>query len=168
MKLAPYDLSGRCPRLPVTVCGLRELCSNHIYNSEVWCFFRMKVKSRGSTSLLVSFAAVCLVVFPGGRACPRRCACYVPTEVHCTFRYLTSIPHSLPHNVERINLGCAGALVLLPSQGGIDYPGDLSSKHLWLWEIKLNSFNNISLLKWVHEDLKLAGAIKIFFLVNFY
>ncbi|XP_036706923.1 immunoglobulin superfamily member 10 [Balaenoptera musculus] len=65
----------------------------------------MKVKSRGSTSLLVSFAAVCLVVFPGGRACPRRCACYVPTEVHCTFRYLTSIPHSLPHNVERINLG---------------------------------------------------------------
>lgn len=90
----------------------------------------MKVKSRGSASLLVSFAAVCLVVFPGGRACPRRCACYVPTEVHCTFRYLTSIPHSIPPNVERINLGYAGALVLLPSQGGIDYTADLSSKHL--------------------------------------
>ncbi|XP_057593834.1 immunoglobulin superfamily member 10 [Hippopotamus amphibius kiboko] len=65
----------------------------------------MKVKGRGNSSFLVSFAAICLVAFPGGRACPRRCACYVPTELHCTFRYLTSIPDSIPLNVERINLG---------------------------------------------------------------
>ncbi|XP_010950284.2 immunoglobulin superfamily member 10 isoform X1 [Camelus bactrianus] len=65
----------------------------------------MKVEGRGITNLLVSFAGICLAAAPGGKACPRRCACYVPTEVHCTFRYLTSIPDSIPPSVERINLG---------------------------------------------------------------
>ncbi|XP_008049462.1 immunoglobulin superfamily member 10 isoform X1 [Carlito syrichta] len=65
----------------------------------------MKVKGKGITCLLVSFAVICVVVMPGGRACPRRCACYMSTEVHCTFRYLTSIPDGIPPNVERINLG---------------------------------------------------------------
>ncbi|XP_020141328.2 immunoglobulin superfamily member 10 [Microcebus murinus] len=65
----------------------------------------MKVKGRGISYLLVSFAVICVVATPGSRACPRRCACYVPTEVHCTFRYLTSIPERIPTNVERINLG---------------------------------------------------------------
>ncbi|OWK05828.1 IGSF10 [Cervus elaphus hippelaphus] len=50
-------------------------------------------------------SSACLIALPRGRACPRRCACYLPTEVHCTFRYLTSIPESIPPNVERINLG---------------------------------------------------------------
>eukprot|EP00071_Canis_lupus_P051258 XP_534308.3 immunoglobulin superfamily member 10 isoform X1 [Canis lupus familiaris] len=65
----------------------------------------MKVKGRGITCLLVSFSAICVVASPGVQACPRRCACYVPTEVHCTFRYLTSIPDGISPNVERINLG---------------------------------------------------------------
>ncbi|XP_054441264.1 immunoglobulin superfamily member 10 [Pteronotus mesoamericanus] len=65
----------------------------------------MNVKGRRISCFLVSFAVICLVAPPGGMACPRRCACYVPTEVHCTFRYLTSIPDSIPPNVERINLG---------------------------------------------------------------
>ncbi|XP_007938356.1 immunoglobulin superfamily member 10 [Orycteropus afer afer] len=65
----------------------------------------MKVKDRGIICWLVSFTAICLVAIPRGKACPRRCACYVPTEVHCTFRYLTSIPDGIPPNVERINLG---------------------------------------------------------------
>lgn len=82
-------------------------------------FFRMKVKGGGTACLLVPVAVICLVAAPGGSACPRRCACYLPTEVHCTFRYLTVIPDSIPPNVERINLGCVGALVLSPSQGGI-------------------------------------------------
>ncbi|XP_039096910.1 immunoglobulin superfamily member 10 [Hyaena hyaena] len=64
----------------------------------------MKVKGKGITHLLV-FSVLCLAASPGSKACPRRCACYVPTEVHCTFRYLTSIPDSIPPNVERINLG---------------------------------------------------------------
>lgn len=65
----------------------------------------MQVRGREVSGLLISLTAVCLVVTPGSRACPRRCACYVPTEVHCTFRYLTSIPDGIPANVERINLG---------------------------------------------------------------
>lgn len=59
----------------------------------------------GDSYLLTSLTVVCLVAIPGSRACPRRCACYVPAEVHCTFRYLTSIPDGIPANVERINLG---------------------------------------------------------------
>ncbi|XP_004834512.2 immunoglobulin superfamily member 10 [Heterocephalus glaber] len=66
---------------------------------------RMKVKGREISCLLVSFTMMCLVATPGSRACPRRCACYVSTEIHCTFRYLTSIPDSIPPDVERINLG---------------------------------------------------------------
>nr|XP_003476340.1 immunoglobulin superfamily member 10 isoform X1 [Cavia porcellus] len=65
----------------------------------------MKVRGGEISYLLVSFTAVCLVATPGSRACPRRCACYISTEVHCTFRYLTSIPENIPHDVERINLG---------------------------------------------------------------
>ncbi|XP_049723781.1 immunoglobulin superfamily member 10 isoform X1 [Elephas maximus indicus] len=65
----------------------------------------MKMKGRGMACWLVSLAAICLVATPGGRACPRRCACYLPTEVHCTFRYLTSIPDGIPPHVERINFG---------------------------------------------------------------
>ncbi|XP_045707213.1 immunoglobulin superfamily member 10 [Phyllostomus hastatus] len=65
----------------------------------------MKVKGSRITCLLVPFAVICLAATPGVRACPRRCACYMPTEVHCTFRYLTSIPDSIPPDVERINLG---------------------------------------------------------------
>lgn len=85
----------------------------------------MKPKGRGGTGLLLSFTAACLIALPSGRACPRRCACYVPTEVHCTFRYLTSIPEGIPPNVERINLGCVRVLVLLPSQGGTEDTGDV-------------------------------------------
>ncbi|XP_077344280.1 immunoglobulin superfamily member 10 [Lithobates pipiens] len=39
------------------------------------------------------------------RACPKTCACYVKTEVHCTFRYLNAIPKQIQVDVERINLG---------------------------------------------------------------
>ncbi|XP_072525259.1 immunoglobulin superfamily member 10 [Salminus brasiliensis] len=38
-------------------------------------------------------------------ACPASCACYVPTEVHCTFRYLSAMPSGIQPAVERINLG---------------------------------------------------------------
>ncbi|KAM7133198.1 immunoglobulin superfamily member 10 [Molossus nigricans] len=65
----------------------------------------MKVNGGGAPCSLVACAVVCLVATPGGGACPRRCACYVPAEVHCTFRYLTSIPERIPPDVQRINLG---------------------------------------------------------------
>ncbi|XP_019380676.1 PREDICTED: matrix-remodeling-associated protein 5 [Gavialis gangeticus] len=41
------------------------------------------------------------IAFP----CPHSCACYVPTEVHCTFRSLAAVPGRLSKHVERINFG---------------------------------------------------------------
>ncbi|XP_034505034.1 matrix-remodeling-associated protein 5 [Ailuropoda melanoleuca] len=38
-------------------------------------------------------------------ACPHPCTCYVPSEVHCTFRSLASVPAGISKHVERINLG---------------------------------------------------------------
>ncbi|XP_041128464.1 immunoglobulin superfamily member 10-like [Polyodon spathula] len=38
-------------------------------------------------------------------SCPHPCACYLPTEVHCTFRSLIKVPARIPKHVERINLG---------------------------------------------------------------
>nr|XP_036869346.1 matrix-remodeling-associated protein 5 [Manis javanica] len=38
-------------------------------------------------------------------ACPHPCSCYVPSEVHCTFRSLASVPAGISKHVERINLG---------------------------------------------------------------
>lgn len=37
--------------------------------------------------------------------CPKPCACYGPTEVHCTFRYLSAVPDGIQPAAERINLG---------------------------------------------------------------
>ncbi|XP_056139886.1 immunoglobulin superfamily member 10 [Lampris incognitus] len=48
---------------------------------------------------------VLAALLPGGHGCPKSCACYVPNEVHCTFRYLTAIPDQIQTAVERINLG---------------------------------------------------------------
>ncbi|NXS37123.1 MXRA5 protein, partial [Pomatostomus ruficeps] len=41
----------------------------------------------------------------GTLGCPQPCACYVPTEVHCTFRSLAAVPARIPKHVERINFG---------------------------------------------------------------
>ncbi|XP_038549642.1 immunoglobulin superfamily member 10 [Micropterus salmoides] len=51
-------------------------------------------------------------VLPTSGDCPKSCACYVPTEVHCTFRYLTAIPDHIQPSVERINLGYNSITVL--------------------------------------------------------
>ncbi|XP_035248674.1 matrix-remodeling-associated protein 5 [Anguilla anguilla] len=47
-----------------------------------------------------------LAVLPdAGLSCPHPCACYQPTEVHCTFRSLLTVPAGIPKHVERMNLG---------------------------------------------------------------
>ncbi|KAL4647022.1 immunoglobulin superfamily member 10 [Arapaima gigas] len=38
-------------------------------------------------------------------ACPVSCVCSLPSEVHCTFRYLSAVPGRLDPAVKRINLG---------------------------------------------------------------
>ncbi|NWI84426.1 MXRA5 protein, partial [Pitta sordida] len=42
---------------------------------------------------------------PTALGCPQPCACYLPTEVHCTFRSLAAVPARIAKHVERINLG---------------------------------------------------------------
>ncbi|NXP26393.1 MXRA5 protein, partial [Scytalopus superciliaris] len=46
-----------------------------------------------------------LGLLPGTLGCPQPCACYLPTEVHCTFRSLAAVPARIPKHVERINFG---------------------------------------------------------------
>ncbi|XP_032842747.2 immunoglobulin superfamily member 10 [Tyto alba] len=72
----------------------------------------MKASRRGRRGWLGTLLAVCLAALPGSSACPRLCACYGPTEVHCTFRYFTAVPPHIPPNVERINLGYNSLLKL--------------------------------------------------------
>ncbi|KAM6141183.1 matrix-remodeling-associated protein 5 [Erethizon dorsatum] len=53
-------------------------------------------------------SAVLIVIWGHPRAalsCPHPCACYVPSEVHCTFRSLAAVPAGISKHVERINLG---------------------------------------------------------------
>ncbi|OCT80885.1 immunoglobulin superfamily member 10 [Xenopus laevis] len=61
----------------------------------------------GSNPCLLGFLVTFCISFLSkcSLACPKPCACYVPTEVHCTFRYLTAIPRQINTDVERINLG---------------------------------------------------------------
>ncbi|KAL4635720.1 immunoglobulin superfamily member 10-like [Arapaima gigas] len=56
--------------------------------------------------LATALTLVIMVTLPdAGFSCPHLCACYQPTEVHCTFRSLLAVPRGLSKHVERINLG---------------------------------------------------------------
>ncbi|XP_077785992.1 immunoglobulin superfamily member 10 isoform X1 [Podarcis muralis] len=65
----------------------------------------MEGTGRRNPCFLGFLLGFCWAAFPRSSACPKHCACYVPTEVHCTFRYFTTIPAQISPNVERINLG---------------------------------------------------------------
>nr|XP_033815008.1 immunoglobulin superfamily member 10 isoform X2 [Geotrypetes seraphini]XP_033815009.1 immunoglobulin superfamily member 10 isoform X2 [Geotrypetes seraphini]XP_033815010.1 immunoglobulin superfamily member 10 isoform X2 [Geotrypetes seraphini] len=66
----------------------------------------MEAASKGRPSALWLFLLFGLTALPRFcRACPKPCACYVPIEVHCTFRYLKVVPKQIASNMERINLG---------------------------------------------------------------
>ncbi|KAF5892078.1 matrix-remodeling-associated protein 5-like [Clarias magur] len=60
----------------------------------------------GDLGLCVLVVLMLLVMYPDAATpCPRPCACYVPTEVHCTFRSLALVPSGVPRSVQRMNLG---------------------------------------------------------------
>ncbi|XP_057207694.1 immunoglobulin superfamily member 10 isoform X2 [Triplophysa rosa] len=64
--------------------------------------------SKPKSSLLwrfVPFLCVWASITQRSSSCPKSCACYAPTEVHCTFRYLSEIPRDIQPAVKRINLG---------------------------------------------------------------
>ncbi|XP_064357138.1 matrix-remodeling-associated protein 5 isoform X3 [Dromaius novaehollandiae] len=64
---------------------------------------------RGRADAVAAALSVVLILalgpLRGALACPRPCACYVPTEVHCTFRSLAAVPARIAKDVERINFG---------------------------------------------------------------
>ncbi|KAM6957926.1 matrix-remodeling-associated protein 5 [Tautogolabrus adspersus] len=58
-------------------------------------------------ALCVLLPLLLLVILPpvAPGPCPRSCSCPQPTELHCTFRSLLTIPAAVSRHVERINLG---------------------------------------------------------------
>ncbi|KAK2850516.1 hypothetical protein Q7C36_009299 [Tachysurus vachellii] len=65
-----------------------------------------RCRRMGSVSRCLLVMVTLHVVFPDvAMSCPRPCACYVPSEVHCTFRSLALIPSGVPRLVRRMNLG---------------------------------------------------------------
>ncbi|NXU51059.1 MXRA5 protein, partial [Turnix velox] len=61
--------------------------------------------ARAAARALSVVLMVGLGLSPAALACPQPCACYLPTEVHCTFRSLAAVPARISKHVERINFG---------------------------------------------------------------
>ncbi|XP_055658596.1 matrix-remodeling-associated protein 5 isoform X1 [Falco peregrinus] len=64
-----------------------------------------KMGQRAVARALSVVLIVGLALPPGALGCPHPCACYLPTEVHCTFRSLAAVPARISRHVERINFG---------------------------------------------------------------
>ncbi|XP_041920317.1 immunoglobulin superfamily member 10 isoform X2 [Alosa sapidissima] len=101
---------------------------------------------------LLALLFVLAAMMSKGRACPRSCACYVPTEVHCTFRYLTAIPREIQPVVERINLGYNSLAVLREN----DFTG---LENLELLMLHSNTISNIE--DRAFNDLKSLQVLKM-------
>uniref|UniRef100_A0A8C4QNB7 Ig-like domain-containing protein n=1 Tax=Eptatretus burgeri TaxID=7764 RepID=A0A8C4QNB7_EPTBU len=56
-------------------------------------------------SFLVLLLTTVLMVTPGMDSCPKTCTCPTPSDVHCTFRSLPTIPRGLSSLTRRINMG---------------------------------------------------------------
>ncbi|XP_041669748.1 immunoglobulin superfamily member 10 [Cheilinus undulatus] len=94
------------------------------------------------------------LLLPVSGDCPTSCVCYVPTEVHCTFRYLTAIPDHIQPSVERINLGYNSITVLREN--------DLSGlENLELLMLHSNTIHSIE--DRAFQDLKSLQVLKISF-----
>ncbi|CDQ89904.1 unnamed protein product [Oncorhynchus mykiss] len=101
---------------------------------------------------LLTAVFILATLLPGTSGCPKSCACYVPTEVHCTFRYLTAIPGQIQTAVERINLGYNSITVLREN--------DLSGlKHLELLMLHSNTIHSIA--DRAFQDLKSLQVLKM-------
>ncbi|XP_043926479.1 immunoglobulin superfamily member 10 [Protopterus annectens] len=109
---------------------------------------------------LISFLCLCFGTFPMCTACPKSCTCYVSTEVHCTFRYLTTVPEKIPPAVERINLGYnslaklketdfSGLIrleILMLHSNGIQEISDHSFSDLQSLQVLKMSYNQVKVL----------------------
>ncbi|KAK9401224.1 immunoglobulin superfamily member 10 [Crotalus adamanteus] len=103
-----------------------------------------------------------LAVFPGSSACPKLCACYVPTEVHCTFRYLTTVPLHISQNVERINLGYNNLVKLTETDfSGLEKLELLmlhSNQIHTIQEKTFSDLHSLKILKMSYNQIKLIQA----------
>ncbi|XP_030072225.1 immunoglobulin superfamily member 10 [Microcaecilia unicolor] len=120
---------------------------------------RMEAVSRRRPCLFWVFLQFCLAALPSFcRACPKPCACYFPTEVHCTFRYLKAIPGQIPSDVERINLGYNSLVKLTES----DFSGLTKLELLMLHsneirtihEKSFNDLHSLQVLKMSYNKVK--------------
>ncbi|XP_069004335.1 immunoglobulin superfamily member 10 [Embiotoca jacksoni] len=84
--------------------------------------------------------------------CPKPCVCHVPTEVHCTFRYLTAIPDHIQPAVERVNLGYNSITVLREN----DLPGLENMELLMLHSNTIHSIEDRTF-----QDLKSLQVLKM-------
>ncbi|XP_059930773.1 immunoglobulin superfamily member 10 [Gadus macrocephalus] len=101
--------------------------------------------------LLLSVFVLALML-PASSGCPKSCACYVPGEVHCTFRYLTAIPEQIQASVERINMGYNRITVLREG----DFTGLLNLELLMLHSNTIHLIENGAFL-----DLKSLQVLKM-------
>ncbi|KAM8853187.1 immunoglobulin superfamily member 10 [Synchiropus picturatus] len=84
--------------------------------------------------------------------CPRSCLCSLPSEVHCTFKYLTTIPGQIQPQVEKLNLGY-NSITLLRE-------GDLSGlKRLEQLLLHSNTIHKVE--DRAFEDLKSLQVLKL-------
>ncbi|XP_061575460.1 immunoglobulin superfamily member 10 [Cololabis saira] len=84
--------------------------------------------------------------------CPKSCVCHAPTEVHCTFKYLTAVPGHFPPAVERINLGYNSLTVLRENDL-------LGLKSLELLLLHSNTIHNIE--DGAFQDLSALQVLKM-------
>ncbi|KAG7265401.1 hypothetical protein CRUP_027684 [Coryphaenoides rupestris] len=102
--------------------------------------------------LLRSLFLLALLLLPGCRGCPQTCACYVSGEVHCTFRYLTAVPHQIQPSVERINMGYNSITALREG----DFTGLQKLELLMLHSNTIHTIENSAFL-----DLKSLQVLKM-------
>lgn len=101
----------------------------------------------------------------GALGCPQPCACYLPTEVHCTFRSLAAVPARIPKHVERINFGFVWQLGASTFMLLVWKP----VMHMWQTRISVCT-SEVELQRWVRtcqcciSNATAAGMEKLVFL----
>lgn len=85
--------------------------------------------------------------------CPRSCSCPQPTELHCTFRSLVSIPSTVSKHVERMNLGSVQSTDA-SSERPVINARDTLCLFVLFCHCRFNSINTIT-------DRSLAGLRKL-------
>ncbi|CAL8352907.1 unnamed protein product [Lota lota] len=115
----------------------------------------MNMPALGSSCMrrwLLKSVFVLALLLPASSGCPKSCACNVPGEVHCTFKYLTAVPDHIQPSVERINMGYNSITVLREG----DFTGLENLELLMLHSNTIHTIENSAFL-----DLKALQVLKM-------